>query len=169
VGGFQEHLRSAEDLLFMNAIDEAGFRVAYCPRAVVYWKMPSNLWSTFKRCMTYSRHNLRAGLGRRGQVTIAGRYFALALIGLMGFAFGWRWTVIAVALWLVMLFARGTAAILRNHENYPGTVGRNVLRMLWIVPILGALDAATILGTCVWVIKDKLWPGGRAAPVADAT
>jgi glycosyltransferase involved in cell wall biosynthesis len=169
VGGFLEHLRSAEDLLFMNAIDEAGFRVAYSPNAMVFWMMPSSLWRTFKRCLNYSRHNLRAGLGRRGQATIAGRYSALVLIGLMGFAFGWRWTVIAVALWLVMLVARGTAAILRNRENYPGTAGRNVRRMLWIVPILAALDLATILGACAWVIKDKLWPGGRAAPVADAT
>jgi hypothetical protein len=87
----------------------------------------------------------------------------------MGFAFGWWWTVIAAALWLVMLVGRGTAAILRNRENYPGTVGRNLRRMLWIVPILGALDAATIIGTCVWVVKDKLGPGGRTAPVADAT
>jgi glycosyltransferase involved in cell wall biosynthesis len=169
VGGFQEHLRSAEDLLFMNAIDETGFRVAYCPKAVVFWMMPSNLWSTFNRCLTYSRHNLRAGLGQRGQLIILCRYVALVLIGLMGFAFGWWWPVIAVALWLMMLFARGTAAILRNRENYPGTVGRNVRRMFWIVPILGALDLATILGTCAWVIKDKLWPGRRAAPVADAT
>ena len=28
VGGFPEHLRSAEDLLFMNQVDEANFRIA---------------------------------------------------------------------------------------------------------------------------------------------
>src|SRR5687768_13766119 len=32
VGGFPEHLRSAEDLVYMNNVAEAGFRITYAPR-----------------------------------------------------------------------------------------------------------------------------------------
>ena len=35
VGGFPEHLRSAEDLLFINKVESANFRIALAPRAMV--------------------------------------------------------------------------------------------------------------------------------------
>src|SRR6478672_1234521 len=35
VGGFPEHLRSGEDLVFMNNIDAAGYRCVFEPRALV--------------------------------------------------------------------------------------------------------------------------------------
>src|SRR5437899_1597965 len=35
VGGFPEHLRSAEDLIFMDKVEAAGFRIVRAPRALV--------------------------------------------------------------------------------------------------------------------------------------
>src|SRR5947207_4684612 len=61
LGGFPEHLRSAEDLLFMNQIEEARFRIAYAPRAIVRWDLQPNLFRTFRRFAIYSRNNIRAG------------------------------------------------------------------------------------------------------------
>src|SRR6267378_267792 len=46
VKGFSEELRSAEDLLFMKRIDDAGFNVLYAPKALVRWSMQPTLWRT---------------------------------------------------------------------------------------------------------------------------
>src|ERR1043165_745641 len=60
VNGFPEDLRSAEDLLFMDRLEHAGYKTAYEPRAQVYWDLRPTLWSTFKRFLIYSRNNIRA-------------------------------------------------------------------------------------------------------------
>src|SRR2546430_2987351 len=65
VGGFPEHLRSAEDLLFMQRVEQADFRIAFAPRAVVQWDLQPNLWRTFRRFSVYSRNNIRAGLWKQ--------------------------------------------------------------------------------------------------------
>ena len=67
VGGFPEHLRSAEDLLFMNKVSDAKFRTVFAPNAKVYWTPQPTFWLTFKRFFIYSRHNLKAGLARQWQ------------------------------------------------------------------------------------------------------
>src|SRR5688572_13053656 len=62
VGGFPEHLRSAEDLVFMNKVADEGFRIAYAPRAMVRWSLQPTLSRTFQRFVSYARNNIRAGL-----------------------------------------------------------------------------------------------------------
>jgi glycosyltransferase involved in cell wall biosynthesis len=80
VNGFPEDLRSAEDLLFMDRLEHAGYQCAYEPRAQVYWDLRPTFWSTFKRFVIYSRNNIRAGLFRQWQSTILVRYGVLALL-----------------------------------------------------------------------------------------
>jgi len=82
VGGFPEHLRSAEDLLFMNKIEQAGFRTVRAPRAVVYWTIQAGLGGTFRRFYVYARNNIRAGLWRQWQAAIFRRYAVIVLISL---------------------------------------------------------------------------------------
>ena len=62
VNGFPEELRSAEDLLFMDRVENAGYRFVFEPRAQVHWDLRPTLWATFKRFVVYSRNNIRAGL-----------------------------------------------------------------------------------------------------------
>ncbi len=57
VGGFPD-LRAAEDLMFMEKVDEAGFKTALAPAAMVYWQLRPNLQSTFKKFVLYSKHNV---------------------------------------------------------------------------------------------------------------
>ena len=155
VGGFPEDLRSAEDLLFMNRIEQAGFRIVYAPDAVVHWQVQSTPRLAFKRFVTYARHNMRAGLWRQWQAAIFKRYALLMASALPVFWIGVRWLLATALLWLLMLAARGAVAIWRNRACYPGTIFENVVRLLVLMPLIAMLDAATIIGTLQWAVKDK--------------
>jgi len=159
VGGFPEDLRSAEDLLFMNKIEHAGFRIARAPQAVVYWSIQPGLWSTFRRFSVYARNNIRAGLWRQWQAAIFRRYALIGLAALPAIFIGAKWLFVPAVLWLVLLIARAARAIVQNRSTYPAGVFRNSLRLLLIVPIIATLDAASFAGTIIWFFADKLRPG----------
>jgi glycosyltransferase involved in cell wall biosynthesis len=155
VGGFPEDLRSAEDLLFMNKIEQADFRIVSAPDALVHWQVQSTPWLTFKRFVTYARHNMRAGLWRQWQAAIFKRYGLLLLSVLPVFRFGAGWLLVTLALWAAMLVARAAVAIWRNRACYPGGIFENTLRMLVLIPLVALLDAATIVGTFQWALNQN--------------
>lgn|SRR5574341_107578 len=168
VGGFPEHLRSAEDLLFMNKVSEAKFRTAFAPDAKVYWNLQPTLWRTFKRFFVYSRHNLRAGLARQWHVNIFKQYAVILVCGLPALAFSWLWWVAAtIALWLLALTGRSILSIIRNRLCLPASAFRNAARILVIVTILAVIDLATFLGTINWFVKDKLHLGSTSADTSN--
>ena len=157
VGGFPEHLRSAEDLLFMNKVSDAKFRTVFAPDAKVFWNLQPSFWRTFKRFFIYSRHNIRAGLARQWHANIFKQYAVILISGLPALAFGWRWWVAAtIALWLLALTARSMLSIVRNRRCLPAGAFRNAARTAMIVPILAVIDLATFLGTISWLVRDKL-------------
>jgi glycosyltransferase involved in cell wall biosynthesis len=156
VGGFPENLRSAEDLLFMNSIEQAGHRIANAPGALVRWQIQATPWLTFKRFVTYARNNMRAGLWRQWQGPIFRRYVVLLVTALPAIKFGIKWFLVTLLLWLLMLIARASVAIWRNRLCYPGGIVENALRLMVLVPIIAMLDAATFIGTLHWTVKDKL-------------
>jgi glycosyltransferase involved in cell wall biosynthesis len=166
-GGFPEHLRSAEDLLFMDEVERRGFRAVSEPRAVVRWDIQPNLRRTLRRFAVYSRNNIRAGLWRRWQRAIFRRYALLALTALPAFALGPRWLLVTLALWLLMLAARAAAAIRRQRRAFPASLGRNLLRLVALVPLIAALDAAAVAGSVVWLVKDKFRLGVGGVGVRD--
>ncbi len=155
VGGFPEDLRSAEDLLFMNKIEQANFRIANAPDALVHWQVQATAWLTFKRFMTYARNNMRAGLWRQWQAAIFKRYGLLLVSALPVFWFGVKWLAVTLAFWIAMLVARAGVAIWRNRVCYPGGIFENAVRMLVLMPLIALLDAATIIGTLQWTVKDR--------------
>ena len=164
VGGFPEHLRSAEDLLFMNKVGDAKFRTVFAPDAKVYWTPQPTYWRTFRRFFIYSRHNLRAGLARQWHVNIFTQYAMILISGLPVLAFGWRWWVAAtIAIWLLALTARSILSIRRNRTCLPAGAFRNAARTAIIVPLLALIDLATFLGTISWLVKDKLNLGTASA------
>jgi len=160
VGGFPEHLRSAEDLLFMNKIEQAGFRIARAPQAVVYWTIQSGLWSMFRRFSVYARNNISAGLWRQWQAALFQRYALIAIAALPAIFVGAKWLFVPSLLWLALLIARAVRALVQNRTSYPAGVFRNGLRLLLIVPIIATLDAAAFAGTISWFFADRL----RLAP-----
>jgi len=155
VGGFPEHLRSAEDLLFMQRVEQANFKIAFAPRALVEWDLQPTIWRTFRRFTTYSRHNIRAGLWKQWQGPILSRYLVLLLLTLPALVFGFWWLLLPIVLWLILLLTRAIVAIRRNRQVYPASITRNLCRLLLIVPLIAVLDLASISGTLRWVITDK--------------
>lgn len=168
VGGFPEHLRSAEDLLFMNKVSNAKFRTVFAPDAKVFWNLQPTFWRTFKRFFIYSRHNIRAGLARQWHANIFMQYAVILISGLPALALGWRWWVAAtIAVWLLALTARSIVSIIRNRSCLPAGPLRNAARTAMIVPILAVIDLATFLGTISWIIRDKLNVGSASVGTAD--
>lgn len=156
VGGFPEDLRSAEDLLFMNKIEAAGFRVARAPAALVRWEIQPTLWKTFTRFVVYARNNMRAGLWRQWQAAIFRRYFLIGVSAIPAIFFGIKWLALPFFLWLALMLARAVKALGQNRQTYPARPGRNGFRLLMIMPIIFVLDLAVFAGTVVWFIFDKL-------------
>ena len=111
VNGFPEDLRSAEDLVFMDRLESAGFRAVFEPRAQVRWELRPTLGATFKRFLTYSRNNIRAGLFRQWQATILVRYGVLAVLLLVALIIEPSWIWFPIAAWLLMLVARAAVSI----------------------------------------------------------
>src|SRR5258707_1634695 len=164
VGGFPEHLRSAEDILFMNKLKAGKFHTVFAPRALVRWEIQPNLRRTFKRFASYSRHNLTAGVWRRWQANIFKYYALIPVIALPALALGrWWWVGLTGVLWLLMLTARSVVALRRNRNSYPAGAGRNALRLLVLVPLLATIDAATFVGSISWLTGDKLHRRSRSA------
>ena len=155
-GGFPEHLRSAEDLLFMNRVEAAGFRIVRAPAAVVHWSIQPGLWKTFRRFVVYARNNIRAGLWRNWQAPILTRYAILLAMALLAIFLGARWLFVPVALWFGLLSARALRALYHNRRHYPAGLVRNFFRMIVIVPVLSVIDLATFVGSGQWLILDYL-------------
>jgi glycosyltransferase involved in cell wall biosynthesis len=154
-GGFPEHLRSAEDLLFMQKAEDLGFVVAYAPEAKVHWNIQPGMWTTFKRFVLYAENNIRAGLWRQWQARIFFRYGLLLLMALPTVVFGLWWLTVPLVLWLMMLLMRGVISLRRNSQCYPAGVSRTLARLILLVPIIAVIDAAAIVGTVKWFLKDN--------------
>jgi glycosyltransferase involved in cell wall biosynthesis len=167
VGGFPEHLRSAEDLVFMQRVSENGFREVRAPQAVVYWSIQPNLWRTFKRFVVYARNNIRAGLWRQWQAAIFRRYAVLAILCLPALWLGARWLLVPLACWFLLLIARAVNAIRKHRFASAASAGRNLGRVCMIVPIIAVLDLAAFVGSINWLVADKLGlSGARSTDVS---
>jgi glycosyltransferase involved in cell wall biosynthesis len=165
VNGFPENLRSAEDLLFMDRLEKAGYHAVFEPRALVYWRLRSTLKSTFKRFLVYSLNNMRAGLFNQWQARILFRYVMLLVIFVASLIIEPRWFWLAFALWGLMLIARSIVSIWRNRNCFPGTFTRNVRRSLLVIAILAVLDAAAVIGWFQWLLLDAFRGSRDKAPV----
>lgn len=163
VGGFPENLRSAEDLLFMNRVQEAGFKTVFEPTAIVSWRLSPTFGATFKRFVVYARNNIRAGLWRQWQAPIFTRYALIVALTLFLLAVSSKLIWLPLVLWLLMLSARSMVAIYRNRNCYPASPIRNFKRLLVLVPLLATLDAAALVGSIHWLISDSFRPRGKTA------
>lgn len=155
VGGFPEDLRSAEDLIFMDRLEAAGYKAVFEPRAQVHWNLRPTLLTTFKRFLVYSRNNIRAGLWRQWQATILFRYAVLLALLLLALIFDARLGWVPVGAWLLMLATRAAVSLRRNRHCYPASVFHNVLRGIMIMSLLAVLDVAAIIGSVQWLLFDS--------------
>jgi hypothetical protein len=124
------------------------------PRARVHWNLRPTLGATFRRFLIYSRNNIRAGLWRRWQATILGRYAVLLVLFLLALLLDPRWVWLPLVLWLLLLVMRAVVSIRRNRHCYPTSFPQNVIRVFVIVALLAVLDAAAIAGSGQWLLLD---------------
>lgn len=164
VNGFPEDLRSAEDLLFMDQVENAGYRYVFEPGAQVHWELRPTLGATFKRFLVYSRNNIRAGLFRQWQATILIRYGVLAVLLVVALIIEPKWFWLPIGVWILMLAARAAVSIRRNRICYPASFLHNIVRGAMVMSLLAVLDAAAIIGSVQWLLLDSFrW--SRKAPV----
>ena len=156
VGGFPEHLRSAEDLLFMRQVEQTKFTIAHTSKAIVNWNIQPNFWRTFRRFVEYSRNNIRAGLVAEWQRRIFIYYALIAASTAKVFFLGARGLLGPPILWLLFMIMRATRALRRNRQSYPASHARNFARLCLLVPIIATLDAAAFIGSINWLLGDKL-------------
>jgi len=58
--------------------------------------------------------------------------------------------------WLLLLIARAAKTLYQNRQTYPAGFGRNLARLVLLVPILAMLDAAALIGSVNWLLRDQL-------------
>ena len=139
----------------MRRVEQAKFRIARTSGAIVYWNIQRDFASTFRRFVVYSRNNIRAGLFAEWQGAIFIYYALLAATGFTVLFLGSRGFLIPLVIWLLLLTARAMKAQGRNRRNYPASLGRNLLRLSLLVPIIATLDAAAFAGSVSWLLRDK--------------
>jgi glycosyltransferase involved in cell wall biosynthesis len=164
VKGFPEHLRSGEDLVFMDRVEAAGFHFVHEPEANVHWELKPTLTSTFKRFVVYARNNIRAGLWKQWQSRILSRYVFILLLFLGALFVGSRWLWIPLLILLLMLGARAVVSIRRNRFCYPASLWRNLRRGILLMLLIAVLDTAAIVGSIQWLLLDWI-PWSRKTPV----
>lgn len=151
VGGFPPY-RASEDLIFMEAIERNGFKIAYAPEAVAHWQMASDWKGTFKRFTVYSYHNL---LARRGRYWHKGvlRQYLLALVFLaLAFFHHSLWLSVPVAGFV----ARVGRTLWRKRKSFRIPHPLHPRRWVTVGLILLLIDAATFSGAVAYFLG-----GGR--------
>jgi glycosyltransferase involved in cell wall biosynthesis len=147
VGGFPEHLRAAEDLLFMKRLDELCVPWVRSPRAAVRWRLPPGPKGAWRRFRLYSAHHLAAGLYRTWHLRVMS--MDLAALGLLGVAVVWPPS-------MVLLVAGGTARLLRTVQrrrlNIPDGHAFRPDRLCRVALLLLLADAAAWVGAVDYVL-----------------
>jgi glycosyltransferase involved in cell wall biosynthesis len=147
VGGFPD-LRAAEDLIFMERIAARGYEIAYAPQATIWWQLRPTLGSTFRRFVSYSRHNVWAGrqhawhYGLARQYAIAAVFISLALLHS-------RWWLVVP---LLGLLARTAKSIWRHRAGRGMLWALHPLQFVYVLLIILTIDLATFIGwaQAVW-------------------
>jgi cellulose synthase/poly-beta-1,6-N-acetylglucosamine synthase-like glycosyltransferase len=141
VGGFPD-LRAAEDLMFMSSLERAGFKIAWSPRATVWWRLRPTLASTFAKFTLYSLHNVRAGLARHWHYGVARQYAVALIFVALAFAHS-AWWLVVIALGLV---ARTARSIWRRREGRGVAWAINPAQFAVVLLIILTIDLATFVG-----------------------
>lgn len=141
VGGFPD-LRAAEDLMFMEAAEAAGFKVAHAPKALAHWQLRPGLASTFSKFVLYSKHNVWAGRQWDWHYGIL-RQYALLVPFLLLAALHSPWWFAALPLWLA---TRAAKRILANRFEYGVGTLFNPLVVAGVMLLILTIDMATFAG-----------------------
>jgi glycosyltransferase involved in cell wall biosynthesis len=153
VGGFQD-LRAAEDLIFMEAVERQGYKIAWAPEAVVWWRLPSGFGRVFRRFALYSLHNVRIGRQYDWHYGVARQYAVLIIFAILSFALSGRLWLAPLAL-LLGYGARVAKSVWTRREGRGLIWALNPARFAMVAAILLTIDAATFAGWRHAILKQN--------------
>ncbi|HKO62200.1 MAG TPA: glycosyltransferase [Pyrinomonadaceae bacterium] len=140
--GFED-LRAAEDLIFIEQVEQRGFKIGWAPAATVWWQLRPSLLSTFRKFALYSRHNVLAGRQRYWHYGIARQYVLALIVMILALASGIWWFLLAIP---AGLFLRIFKNVWRRRETLSFLELLNPLRWIHLLIITLAIDLATFVG-----------------------
>lgn len=141
VGGFPDS-RAAEDLIFMERIEQQGFKIGWSPSATVWWQIQPDLCRTFCRFVLYSRHNVWAGRQRYWHYGVMQFYLLAACFLVLGFVHHPAWLLVPL---LGALF-RVAKSIWMRREGRGLAWLLDPVQFAGVALILAAIDLATFTG-----------------------
>jgi glycosyltransferase involved in cell wall biosynthesis len=151
LGGFPEHLRAGEDLLFFDKLDGSRFIIRRAPDAIVRWNIPDDFAGIFRRFRSYSLHTLKGGQGGRWHMSVARMYLVgLVLLGL-AVLHHWSWTLIV----LVGLAGRvhRTIRVRRSSLKIAHRMGPHTYFVVAVLLLL--IDLAAFVGALDYLFKRR--------------
>lgn len=141
VGGFPD-LRAAEDLIFMEAIAQKGFKSVFAPGAIMYWQLRPNLSSMFGKFVLYSKHNVLAGRQWDWHYGVLRQYILVFLFIILAIVHSWWWLTLPL-LWLIVRTAK---RILAHRYEYGLMPVLNPIYFVSIMFLVQIIDVATFVG-----------------------
>ncbi len=148
VGGYPEWLDYCEDVVFDLRLRAAGFRFAWEPNAVVYYRPRPTVQAYFKQYFLYARGDGKARLWPRRHLVRYLSYTAAPLVTIMGFWYKRSW--LALALGAGIYLYRPFRRVVRATDGLP--LGERLLAFA-CVPLMRLVgDVAKMLGYPVGVL-----------------
>jgi glycosyltransferase involved in cell wall biosynthesis len=165
VGGFPD-LRAAEDLIFMERLSAGGFKEGWSPGATAWWQLQPGLWRTFRKFVTYSRHNVWAGRQWDWHYGVARKYILMMPFLLLALAHSPWWLVVP----LLITLARVAKSIWQRREGRGLLWLLNPAQFLGVAVILLTIDAATFIGwaQALWQKPEQAQPAPTHAKSSSA-
>jgi len=152
VGGFPD-LRAAEDLMFMESVEEQGFKAAFAPHAHIYWELRPNFIGTFQKFKLYSKHNIWAGRAWAWHYGIVRKYLMVLPFIVLAIFHSWWW-ILGVPAWLA---ARTAKRILAHRFEFGLKSLFNPLIFGGVALLVLTIDAATFVGWAEAILnKNKI-------------
>jgi len=141
IGGFPD-LRAAEDLIFMERIQEHGCKVSWAPTATVWWQLQPTLNATFRKFVLYSRRNVLAGRQRYWHYGVARQYLASLPFVALALLYNLWWLGVP----LLGALARVVKSIWDRREAQGWLWLCNPMQFVGVGVILATIDLATFVG-----------------------
>ena len=149
VGLFREDLRTAEDILWMRAVEQAYGPKMICKSALVYYRhFPTNVSAVIRKWWISSQHAIQAGI-YSWKIWILPGFFAIVIMGLV------MRPIIGVSLLSIYILARGVFDPMRRSHSLAwwGKSPSSALIAMWLCLVIDAAKSLCILFASVRRLK----------------
>ncbi|GIW00642.1 glycosyltransferase [Roseiflexus sp.] len=149
VGGYPEWANHCEDVLFALALKHLGFRFAFAPDALVFFRPRSSLAAFARQYYFYARGDGVAGLWTLRHAVRYATYITAAMLLLASRRHSWT----------LALIAAGACAYVRDplwrlRQRAPALDGVSMLRAALLIPVIRLVgDVAKMIGYPVGVVQ----------------